>query len=173
MKNFLSDETTAAKNAWSSYHAGKKSVPTPTSLNSSILLLLKDVVHTSDKQHHLIELCIEYTNTLNPRETTAVHGSYQPTYAFSKIIKWKYPEFVFLKYFGNNLLTTKGHLVAGTGLDEIAGDTSVDKTGLKIATVDANHIHKDRYSVQQSVVLIYNFLKEVQEASNSVLPLFL
>ena len=49
MKTFLSDETNAAKNAWSSYHAGKKSVPTPTLLNSSILLLLlKDVVHTSD-----------------------------------------------------------------------------------------------------------------------------
>ena len=85
MENFLSAETTA-KHAWSSYHAGKKRVPTPTPSNSSIFSLLKDVVHTLDIQHHLIKLCIKYTNTLNPQQVTAVDCSDQPIYALSKII---------------------------------------------------------------------------------------
>ena len=44
MENFLSAETTA-KHAWSLYHAGKKCVPTPTSSNSSIFPLLKDLLN--------------------------------------------------------------------------------------------------------------------------------
>ena len=74
MEIFLSAETTA-KHAWSSYHAGKKRVLTPTPLNSSICPLLKDVVQTPDMQYHLIKLCIEYTNTLNPQLVTAVDSS--------------------------------------------------------------------------------------------------
>ena len=50
-------------------------------------------------QYHLIKLCIEYTNTLNPQQMTAVDCSDQPLYALSKIIQWKYPEFAFWKYF--------------------------------------------------------------------------
>ena len=69
-------------------------------------------------------------------------------------------------------MTANEHAVPGTVLDEITGDTAFDKAGLKTATVDANHIHKERYSFQRSVVFICNFLKEAQEAS-SVLPLFL
>ena len=98
MKIFLSAETTA-KHAWCSYHAGKKRVPTPTPLNSSIFPLLKDVVHTPDMQHHLTKLCIEYTNTLNPQLLTGLDCSDQPIYALSKIIQWKYPKFAFPKYF--------------------------------------------------------------------------
>ena len=82
MENFLSTETTA-KRAWSSNHAVKKRVPTPTPLNSSIFPLLKDVVHTLDIQHHLIKLCIEYTNTLSPQQVTAVDCLDQPIYALS------------------------------------------------------------------------------------------
>ena len=91
-ENFLSAETTA-KHVWSLYHAGNKRVPTPTPSNSSIFPLLKDVVHTPDMQHHLIKLCIEYRNTLNPQQVTAVDCSDQPIYALSKIFQWKYPEF--------------------------------------------------------------------------------
>ena len=65
-----------------------------------------------------------------------------------------------------------GHLVAGTGLDEILGDTSIDTTGLQTANMDVNHIHKARYSVQLSVVLRYACLKKAHKASNSVLTLF-
>ena len=179
MENFLSAETTA-KHAWSSYHVGKKRVPTPTPSNSSSFPLLKDVVHTPDMQHHLIRLCIEYTNTLNPQQVTAVDCSGQSIYALSKIIQWKYPEFAFPKYFAlfgalhieKELLIANGHLVAGVGLDEILGDTYIDTAGLQTATVDVNHIHKARYSIQLSVVSIYTCLKKAHKASNSVLPLF-
>ena len=90
----------------------------------------------------------------------------QPIYAISKIIQWKYPEFAFPKYFAlfgvlhfeKELLIANGHLVAETGLDEILGDTSIDTAGLQTATVDVNHIHKARYSVQLSVVSIYTCL---------------
>ena len=154
IENFLSAKTTA-KHAWSSYHAGKKRVPTPTPLNSSIFPLLKGVVHTLEMQHHLIKLCTEHTNTLNPQQVTAVGCSDQPLYALSKIIQWKYAEFAFPKYFAlfgalhieKELLIANGHLVAGTGLDEILGDTSIDTAGLQTATVDVNYIHKARYSV--------------------------
>ena len=98
----------------------------------------------------------------------------------SEIIQWKHPEFAFPKYFAlfgalhmeKELLTANRHLVAGTGLDEILGDTSIDTAGLQTATVDVNHIHKASYSVQLSVVSIYTCLKKAHKASNSVLPLF-
>ena len=86
MENFLSAETTA-KHAWSSYHVGKKRVPTPTPSNSSIFPLLKDVVHTPDMQRHLVKLCIEYANTLNLQQVTAVDCSDQTIYPLSKIIQ--------------------------------------------------------------------------------------
>ena len=94
-------------------------------------------------QHHLIKLCIEYKNTLNPQQVTAVDCSDQPIYALSKIIQWKYPEFAFSKYFAlfgglhieKELLIANGHLVARTGLDEILGDTSIGTAGLQTATV--------------------------------------
>ena len=86
MEKFLPAETTT-KHAWSSYHAGKKCVPTPTLSNSSIFPLLNNVVHTLDMQHHLIKLYIEYTNTLNPQQVTALGCSDQPIYALSKIIE--------------------------------------------------------------------------------------
>ena len=69
-------------------------------------------------------------------------------------------------------MIANGHLVAGTGLDEFLGDTSIDTAGLQTATVDVNHIHKARYSVQLSIVSIYTCLKKVHKASNSVLSLF-
>ena len=67
-------------------------MPTPTHSNSSIFPLLKDVVHTPDIQLHLIKLCIEYINTLNSQQVTAVHCSDQPIYVLCKIIQCKYPE---------------------------------------------------------------------------------
>ena len=39
-----------SKHAWSSYHAGKKRVATPTPLNSSIFPFLEDEVHSPEKQ---------------------------------------------------------------------------------------------------------------------------
>ena len=50
-------------------------------------------------QHHLIKLCIKYTNTLNHQQVTTVNCSDQPIYALNKIIQWKYPEFAYSKYF--------------------------------------------------------------------------
>ena len=121
MENFLSAKTTA-KHAQSSYHALKR-VPTPTLSNSSIFTLLNDVVHTPDMQHHLIKLCIEYTNTLNPQQVTAGDCSDQPICALSKIIQWKYLKFAFPKYFAlfgalhieKELLIASGHLVTAAG----------------------------------------------------------
>ena len=132
-------------------------------------------------QHHLIKLCIEYTKTLNPQQVTAVDCSDQPIYAFSKIIQWKYSKFAYSKYFAlfgvlhieKELLIRNGYLVTGlTGLDEILGGTSIDTAGLQTTTVDVNHIHKARYSIQLSVVSIYTCLKKAHKASNSILPLF-
>ena len=37
------------------------------------------------------------------------------------------------------LLIENGHVVAGTGLDKILGDTSIDRAGLQSVTVDVNH----------------------------------
>ena len=44
-------------------------------------------------QHHLIRLCIEYTNALNPQQVTPMDCSDQPIDALYKIIQWKYSEF--------------------------------------------------------------------------------
>ena len=153
---------------------------THTLSNSSSFPLLKDVVHAPDMQNHLIKLCIEYTNPLDPQQVMTVDCSDQPIYALSKIIQWEYPEFAFPKYFAlfgalhieKELLIANGHLVAVTGLDEILGDTSVDTASLQTVTVDVNQIHKARYSVQLSVVSIYASLKEAEKASISVLLLY-
>ena len=131
-------------------------------------------------EHHLIKLCIEYINTLNPQQVTAMDCSDQPIYALTKIIQWKYLEFEFPKYFAlfgglhieKELLIANGHLVAGTELGEILGDTYIGTAGLQTATVYVNHIHKARYSIQLSVVSIYTCLEKAHKASNSLLPLF-
>ena len=47
----------------------------------------------------------------------------------------------------NKLLIANEHLVAGTRLEDILGDTSIYTVGLQAAPEDANHIHKARYSV--------------------------
>ena len=96
MENFLSAETTA-KHARSLYHARKKRVPTPTPSTSFIFPLLKDVAHTPDMQQHVMKLCIEYINTLNPWQVTAVDCSDQPVDSLGKIIQLKYPKFAFSK----------------------------------------------------------------------------
>ena len=77
IENFLSAESTA-KHMCNSYHTGKKRVSTLTTSNSSIFSLVKDVVHTPDMQHYPIKLCIEYTNSLNRRQMTAVDCPDQP-----------------------------------------------------------------------------------------------
>ena len=72
-------------------------------------------------KHHLIKLCIEYTNALNRQQKAVVDCSNQPIHALSKIIQWKYPEFAFSKYFAltgalhieKELLIANGHLVSG------------------------------------------------------------
>ena len=165
------------------YHSRKdrvsiKSIPTPS--NSSILPLLKDVMHTPEMQCHLIKLCIDYTRTLNAQQVTAVDCSDQPIYAVSKIIQWQYPEFWFPFYFAllgalhieKDLLIANGNLLGGTGLDEILGDASIKTIGLETASVDVNHIHKAKYSLQLSVVSIYTCLKQAYTLSKSELPLF-
>ena len=83
-------------------------------------------------------------------------------------IQRKYPEFSFPKYFTSfgalhiviKSLIANRHLVVGTGLDEILGDTSIETAGLQTLTVDVNHIHKARYCVQLPFVSIYTCLKE-------------
>ena len=64
------------------------------------------------------------------------------------------------------------HQVIPLKLDKILGHTSIITAALQTATVDVNHIHKARYSVQLSVVSIYNCLEQVDKAINFVLPLF-
>ena len=49
--------------------------------------LLKDAEHASDIQHHLINIYIEYTNTLNPQQVAAVDCSSQSIYVLSKIVE--------------------------------------------------------------------------------------
>ena len=111
---------------------------------------------------------------------TAVDCLDQPIYFLCKITQWKYPEFALPNYFAlfgalhieTELLIANRHLVVGTGLDKIVGNTSIDTAGLQTATLVVNNIHKAMYSVQLSVVLIYTCLKEVHKASNSALLLF-
>ena len=97
----------------------------------------------------------------------------QLIYVLCKVIQWKYPEFAFPKYFAllgalhieTELLIANGHLVVGTGLDEILVDTSINTAGLQTVIVDVNHIHKARHSVQLSVehkVGIYLFERSSQ-----------
>ena len=117
---------------------------------------------------------------MSPQQVTTLDCLDQPIYSLSKIIQWIYPEFSFSKYFAlfgalhieKELLIGNGHLKARTGLDKILGDTSIDTVGLQTATVDANPIHKVRYSVQLSVVSIYTYFKKAHEASNSIMVLF-
>ena len=68
-------------------------------------------------------------------------------------------------------MIAKGQLVAGTGIEEILGDTSIYPAGLKIAAVNVNHIHKSRYSVWLSALPIYVSLNS-HGAINSVLLLY-
>ena len=114
-------------------------------------------------QHHLIKLCIEYTNTFNCQQVTAVNCSDQPIYALSNIIQWKYPEFAYSKYFAlfgaplikKELLIANGQVV-GRGLKEILGDSSIYTVGLQTATVGKNHIHKVQLSVKCSTICCAN-----------------
>ena len=89
------------------------------------------------------------------------------------MIQLKYMEFTVPKYFPLFKPTiVNGHLVAGTGLDEILGDTSIDTASLQTAAVDENNIHNARCFVQLSAVSIYTCLKKAHEASYSELALF-
>ena len=120
----------------------KKRVPAPTSSKSSIFPLLKNFVHTP-----------EYTNTLNLQQLIAVDCSDQLIYAISKMIQSKYSVIAFPKDFAlfgalhikKELLIANGHLVAGTGLNEIVGDTPIDTAGLQTTTADVNHVPKARF----------------------------
>ena len=88
------------------------------------------------------------------------------------MIQLKYMEFKAPKYFPLfKPAIVNGHLVAGTGLDEILGDTSIDTASLQTAAVDENNIHNARCFVQLSVS-VYTCLKEAHEASYSELALF-
>ena len=73
------------------------------------------------------------------------------------------------------LLIATGHLVVGTGLDEILVDTSINTAGLQIVTVDVNHIHKvgTQFNCLLNIKSVYTCFKEAHKASNSVLLLFL
>ena len=120
----------------------KKRVSAPTSSKSSIFPLLKDFVHTP-----------EYTNTLNLQQVIAADCSDQLIYAIRKMIQSKYSVFAFPKYFTlfgalhikEELLIAHGHLVAGTGLNEIVGHTPIDTADLQTTTVDVNHVPKARF----------------------------
>ena len=128
-------------------------------------------------QHDLILLFINYTNTLNPLQITAVDCSDQPIYALSKINQWMCPDFSFPRYFGGlhiekALLIANGNILGGSWLDNILGGAAIDTIGLETAVLDVNHIHKARYSLQLSVVVIYACLKEAYAHSKSDLPFF-
>ena len=168
------------KKAWSSYHSKADLHKDHLPCNRTIFPLLKDVVHTLNMQHHLISLFIEYTRVLNPTQVTAVDCSDQPIYALSKILQWTFPErFSVPKYFPmfgclhieKALFMSNGHLVRGMGLTEILGDNEIDTIGLQTTSVDVNHIHKARYSIQLSVVAIYACLKDAHYRSQSDLPI--
>ena len=60
----------------------------------------------------------------------------------------------------------------GIRLNDILGDSSIDTIGLQTASVDVNHIHKARYSVQLSIVAMYACLKEAHAQSQTELSLF-
>ena len=180
MENVLNSNSNDRK-SWSSYHSNKEQNNVPLPCNSCIFPLLKDVVHTLNMQHHLISLCVEYTRTLNPEQVTAVDCSDQPIYALSKIIQWTIPhKFSFPNYFPifgclhieKALLISNEHLVRGIGLNDILGDSSIDTIGLQTTSVDVNHIHKARYSVQLSIVAMYACLKEAHAQSQTELSLF-
>ena len=179
MESILTSDPNLRK-SWSSYHAPKHRASIPPPCNKSILPILKDVVHTFHMQHHLISLFINYTNTLNPQQITAVDCSDQPIYALSKINQWMCPDISFPRYFPlfgglhieNALLIANGNLLGGSGLDNILGVAAIDTIGLETAVLDVNHIHKAGYSLQLSVVVIYACLKEAYTHSKSGLPLF-
>ena len=68
-------------------------------------------------------------------------------------------------------MIAKGQLVAGTGIEEILGDTYIYAADLKLAAVNVNHIHKSRYPVRLFVLPIYISLNS-HGAINSVLSLY-
>ena len=149
MGNCQSVETTA-KNTWSSYHA-KKNVYQP--LHHRIVLFFHHQISRTytwhakwcNKSLYWILTLTEY-NTLNPHQVTAVDCSDYPIHFLSKIIQWKYLVFPFRNYldlFGalhnkKESLKVNGHLVAGIGLGEILGDTSINTAGLQTAAMDVN-----------------------------------
>ena len=107
-------------------------------------------------QHHLFSLFVEYTQTLNPQQLTAVDCSDQLIYAVSKNNQWLYPEFVVQRYFTlfgglhieKAMLDAHGNLIRGSGLEDLLGDKQIETIGLQTAALDVNHIHRGRYVIQ-------------------------
>ena len=126
----------------------QKTCANPYTLKQSHFLLLKDV-HTPNIQHRLIKLCIKYTNTWNHQQVTTVDYLDQCKYSEFKVLC-----FIWAIYIEKELLIANEHLTAGTGLEEILGNISFYKAGLQTVTVDVNHIHKAKYSVKLSFVVI-------------------
>ena len=103
-------------------------------------------------QNLLNSLFIDYTETLNSAQITAVDCSDQPIYAFSNINQWLFPKFALPRYFAlfgglhieKALLTAHGNLIGGSGLGKLLGDMQIETIGLQ---TDVNHIHKGRYAI--------------------------
>ena len=116
---------------------------------------LKDVLHTLDIEYYLIIVCIEYTNTLNSQQVTAVDCSDQPIYIPCKIIQWKYLEFAFPKYFA------------------LFGALHIETELLMAKRTPSRTRRNSRWYIHwyndTSIVLIYTCLKEAHKVSNSVL----
>ena len=121
----------------------------------------------------------DYTNYLNPGQTT-VGSSDFPLYYLKKKIQSACPAtFSKLDYFsfsgGLHIEQTSynvhGDLIKGTSLVDIVKQSELSVIGLQTAVADVNDIKKARYIIQVLATCLYTLLQEAYIASSSELSL--
>ena len=110
---------------------------------------MEHVVHTAALQYHYMSTVRNYTEFINPGQTTVLCAD-QPLYALQKSISWAYAsQFIkeesqvmdILPFFGplhteQNLLSCTGELVKGTGLGDVLKSAGVLMVGITTALCD-------------------------------------
>ena len=143
--------------SWTAYHIDAK--PQDADLIITLnhkLPVINHVSHDIHFQYHIMSIAKDYTDFLNPAQTT-VSCSDCPLYYLKKKIQWACPDkFSNMQYFPllgglhqeQCALSIHGDLVKGTGLISILKQAGLSVIGLQTSLADVNHIKKDRYALQ-------------------------
>ena len=126
-------------------------------------------------QYHIMKTAKDYTNYLNPGQTT-VGSSDFPLYYLKKKIQSACPAtFSKSDYFsfsgGLHIEQTSynvhGDLIKGTSLVDIVKQSELSVIGLQTAVADVNDIKNNCYIIQVLATCLYTLLQEAYIASSS------